>query len=466
MSSSTKHFSFSPSLCLRIYSIVEATRHARNAQVMMPPLPVGSPKQKSPVSGRMSHRLVKNPENLSWGKEPAGSRGGPGAGIDSVAHVPSALDYFLSTSPRQGDKTIKQLLHSMDYGATKKLSSELDRFERSHNAGMGSDDDDEHDAVVSPRKPQRAGSGPGNVGASPSAVERLPPLSDGMSSSLQARVSSIDEHGNGIALPPQEYLPGKRVPVVSSNPITGILCNVPLHKVFGTYRDHFVRTVRQRRVSQTMAHGASAVVSAPSKKEPMRINVDDFMHILHSLLPTEAAACVSREYAKRMLEPFGTPGPYGAPPKIPFPTVFSYLCKCYGHSIVEKNVRFLTKCLDPKSKGGIPYSVFTGRVVRAWAENRVIGGAIYGWRALASALEAAGDIDARLLEDASVITKDELRMIAYTTEQLTEAMMTDLECDITTAPRFPTLPNAKGSDDASSIVSGGRAVNNPRRGVL
>ncbi|CUG85690.1 Hypothetical protein, putative [Bodo saltans] len=439
----------------------------------------GSPKQNSPVSGRISHRLVKNPENLSWGKEPAGSplRGGPagggagGAGVDAVVHVPSALDYFLSTSPRQADKTIKQLLHSMDYGATKKLSSELDRFERSHNAGMASDDDDDRDVVVSPRKPQRGGGGGagGVAGGGPSTVDRLPSISDGgMNSSLQARVGSIEEHGNGTALPPQEYLPGKRVPVVSSNPITGILCNVPLHKVFGVYRDHFLRTVRQRRVSQTMAHGASAVVSAaPSKKEPMRINVDDFMHMLHSLLPAQAAACVSREYAKRMLEPFGTPGPYGAPSKIPFPIVFSYLCKCYGHNIVEKNVRFLSKCLDPKNKGGIPYSVLTGRVVRAWAENRVIGGAIYGWRALASALEAAGDIDIRLLEDASLITKDELRMIAYTTEQLTEAMMTDLECDITTAPRFPTLPNAKGSDDASSIVSGGRlGGGNTRRGVL
>lgn len=444
-----------------------------------------------------------------------------------VATQQSALEYFLSTSPTQkkylssrqhsnnhGASPIRSgtggslsdLLSSnttrgedvAGQQATKRVIKELDVFER-RNGDAATRDDDDLDEVGSPLAVRRdplplpsprtaavnsntvGGNGSGRrggggVGAATSPGTTTANPQTAVATDVRTTSPHLHYFGAGgdyhversLAQPqyqvgPQETTVGKRIPVVSSNPITGLLCNVPLHRIFAAYRDQFVKAVRARRASQSVLGGggvsALATATAPSRREPLRLTLDDFREMLRALIPDESEL-LSDGYLRRILEPFATVsagggGTYGGGPKVLFPVVFSYLCKCYGHPQVERNIKFILRALDTKGRGWVPYSVLVGRVVRAWAENRVVGGAIFAWRAFAAALEAAGDVDVRLLENTAQISKDELRIIAYTTPELTETLSTmDLECDVTSTPRFPALPQAQRSDDASSMHSG------------
>lgn len=475
------------------FSAYTQTKHVRSLMSS----PVADASASVGFVSSQHQRLVKNHNTLAWGKESPRRAAAShmrvteasGSGGGAIAST-SVLEYFLSTSPQQKQRPIGRLLNEMNHDTTARLAVELAEFERQTGVAnaVDAEDDDDADSNSASTRPQRRATAtggaaaaasyqqPGNSPRAPLSSSRVtggrsvmmvaPPPGVGSSSAGAPPLSGAQASGGATERaatpplqPPQESIPGKRIPVVSSNPITGLFCNIPLHRVFSAYRDQFVIGVRNRRGSQSVIGGGGGsltIHAQPRKKEPLRLTVEDFVQMLKTLLPDQnPSELISLNYARRMIEPFGTVQPYGGPPRVAFPTVFSYLCKCYGHPAIERNVRFLFRVLDAKGRGYIPYSVITGRVVRAWAENRVIGGAIYAWRAFAAALDAAGDVDVRLLENPAQIARDELRMLAYTTKELTEALSQDLECEITSAPRFPTLPQAAKSDEASSIHSGG-----------
>jgi hypothetical protein len=228
----------------------------------------------------------------------------------------------------------------------------------------------------------------------------------------------------------QELLTGRLIPVLSTNPITGLLCNVPLYVFYETFRQVFAQNTRLRKQSSIRSDAGHAAKRA----EAFRLTLPDFLEMVRLLVPD---AKVSEEYAKRMLIPFSTAsiGQYNAALRVPFTAVFSYLAQCFGNATVERNVKFLFKVLDQKHRGYLPSQVLTGRVLRAWAENRVMGGAITYWRILCKAFDDIGEIDPRLLENPGQVTKDELRLVAYCSKTLTEAFLNDLECELTAAPR-------------------------------
>lgn len=377
------------------------------------------------TGGGVVPRLVHNGNTQRWVREPPGTVSKATAVLESVQPQLSPLTYFTATSPRQpSSKALHSLLSNMEHSATKAVSDELHTFEAIHRIESAASTDDQ-----GPSSP-RTGLAGNNGGLDGSAAPNTP-----------------DQPG----LQPQESIPGNLVPVVSSNPITGLLCGVPLHRVFAAYKEQFIKNTRMHRASNAALQGGANTVA---KREPLRITADDLLVMLKSLVPQTE---ISKKYARRILDPFGAPSPYGGSPKVFFVHVFSYLAKCYGHPVIEQNIRFLFKCLDPRNKGFIPLAVLTGRVIKAWSENRVMGGAVLRWRALSHALEVSGEFDTRLLATPTEVRRDELRVLIYTTQELTDALSQDLECELTTTPRFPTISKNNG-DDTSSVASGRRRV--------
>lgn len=193
------------------------------------------------------------------------------------------------------------------------------------------------------------------------------------------------------------------VPVV--NPISGLLCCVALHEVFATYR---MLTVPAPSITK---HGMS---------------VDDFHELLTLCVP---GVSLSRAYVLRMFEPFaGT----SMPPRAQFRDVFAFLSKTNGSATVERNTKFMFKCLDEKGTGRLSPRLFTSTIVRAWAENRVIGKAIYSWRSVAEAM--AQD---PMQITVNSVTLEDFRELVYSSAILTAAFQEPLECAVTDAPRWP-----------------------------
>ena len=297
---------------------------------------------------------------------------------------PSQIQFFLSTSPREKLSAAKEALQTTNNAARFHLGiqDELSKFEKRNGCD-------------------------------------------------ELTLTLAEAQQGGTAVIDQQPLPGKLIPLISSNPITGLLCNIPLYEFYRTFKEV---SSRQRAKSLFRGFNSSSSSSNYNKREPLKLSVVDFDTMLKILVPE---AALSTAYLERMLEPFELTQVYGTTHRVVnFVDVFSYLARCTGSAVVEHNLNFFLKALDPTKRGYLPTPLLSGRLLRSWTENRVVGGALLVWRKVCRAFEAYGDVETRLLESSAIVTLDELRVIVASSKELTEAFSVDLECQLTPGPRY------------------------------
>jgi hypothetical protein len=226
------------------------------------------------------------------------------------------------------------------------------------------------------------------------------------------------------------------------NPLAGLLAGSELHAIYAGY-ERFLSSLESvarlppldRSTQPTAAAAADeTALSPPGTVRRAGLSLNDFRALLRSIVPHVS---ISTPYAERMFDPFAQPS---APPRAMFSAIFAFLCRQNGSSAVERNVRFFLKSMDERGGGWLPAKVLTGPVIRAWAENRVIGKALYAWRAVAAGFDAGPP---SVWDSDEQINLDSLRAAVYASAQLFAAFQHQLECVLTDAPRYALKPVAQ-----------------------
>jgi hypothetical protein len=293
---------------------------------------------------------------------------------------PSQIAFFVATSPREQLSAAKEALRATNVAArfSHAMHDELSSFEKRH----GFD-------------------------------ELTLQLAENHQSAPQTDTSSLP-------------LPGRLVPLISNNPLSGLLCNVPTYDFYKAFK-----TVSAKHRAKSLF---AFNTGGSQKREPLKMSLEDFETMLKSLVPQVS---LSAGYLEHMLEPFEISQVYGTSHRVVnFVDVFSFLARCSGSATIEANLSFFMKALDPTKRGYLPTPLLCGRLLRSWCENRVVGGALLNWRKLCRAFDVYGDIDTKLLESAAVVTHNELRVIVASNKELIEAFSAELECQLTPGPRF------------------------------
>ena len=170
-----------------------------------------------------------------------------------------------------------------------------------------------------------------------------------------------------------------------------------------------------------------------SEQLKVLLTLQDFQALISLLVPN---ITISEAYAEHIFSFFVSTGSV-LPRRAPFRDIFCYLARTSGHPMVEKNVKFFFACMDEADKGAIPAKMITASVVLAWAENRVVGRAIFHWRAVGAALRCA---PLNVPEGQATLDIDDVRVAVNSSKPLSDAFEKDLDCVLTDSPRFPLLP--------------------------
>ena len=260
------------------------------------------------------------------------------------------------------------------------------------------------------------------------------------------------------------------LPIVAENPLTGLLCGVPLHRITATYKDLFDKSVLPPDPipKQTKVRRLRERLEPTPKPTPVNkmLTFEDFKVLLHTLVPSLS---LSDQYTMKLFMPFVPPNQVTLPRKIYFSSIMRYLAK-HSDPTVEHSIRFFFECFDDRRVGYISAKVLSGPLIRAWAENRVVGVAVYNWRGLALAFERAppqlrpedsstlntsskSSFDEVTGEPNVYLSLDDFRVVVHSSPVLVAAFSQPLECVLTDAPRFPPKPSA-----APRTLLGGRRM--------
>jgi hypothetical protein len=311
-----------------------------------------------------------------------------------------------------------------------RIQSDVRTFERMHPDAFDPDWDGDRDTPTletSTSNHNLRASITGNY-AAPAAMarsvsKRLEPMRLGNGSGLADDRLGSPTSGRGVSAVTDD-----------GNPLAGLLSCLELHEINQRYQQFLLRLDAAGRApppDRAAQPTAPAPLSTGVTVLRVGLTVHDFHALLNALVPH---VDVSPAYAQRMFEPFAISS---HPPRAPFAAIFGFLCRKNGSTVVDRNMRFFLQCLDDRHVGRLTGRILSHGIIRAWAENRVIGTAIFAWRRVAEAFEAARPA---AWTNETLLSPDDLRAAVYGSKQLHEAFLEPLECVLTDAPRYSLKP--------------------------